>query len=201
MGFQPPHCQKCQPGTFASRASIGRLAIIFGVLSLVALRAASVPAPTREYEVKAAALYNIIAFTDWPESAFKSPDAPLVVAVFGRGLILNALADLVQNEAWRGRQIVIERNPLVADAKSAHVVFISRTEQARWPFIRGQLAGKPVLIVSDADDFARDGGTVQFTIERNKLRLVVNLTAARAAQLQISSRVLRLAEVIGTATD
>lgn len=164
--------------------------------------AAPPPVATGEYEVKAAALYNIIAFTDWPESAFASADAPLVIAVFGRGSpITGIIADLMQKESWRGRRFALQRNPTPAEARAAHVVFVARTEETRWPFLRSQFAGRPVLTVGDADDFAEQAGIVQLGIVRNKLHLTVNLAAARAAKLQISSKVLRLAEVIGAGSD
>jgi hypothetical protein len=63
--------------------------------------------------------------------------------------------------------------------------------------MRGQFAGRPILTVGDGDDFAAQGGAVQLSIERGKLHLTVNLAAARAARLQISPKVLALAEVIG----
>jgi hypothetical protein len=165
--------------------------------SVVSIAAAAPPSASREYEVKAAALYNIIAFTEWPESAFASADAPLMIAVFGRGPIAGVIADLIPKESWHGRKLALRSNPPVADATTCHVVFVSRTEQTRWDFMRGQFAGRPILTVGDGDDFAAQGGAVQLSIERGKLHLTVNLAAARAARLQISPKVLALAEVIG----
>jgi hypothetical protein len=111
------------------------------------------------------------------------------------------IAELIQNESWRGRRLVLQRNPTVTEAKSAHVVFVSRTEQARWPFLRTQLAGRSILTVSDGDDFARQAGMVQFAIDRNKLRLTVNVAAAKAAHVQISSQVLQLASVVAKSSE
>ena len=57
--------------------------------------------------------------------------------------------------------------------------------------------GRPILTVGVEEGFAQQGGVVQFAVDRNKLRLVVNLRSARANGITISSKVLRLAEVIG----
>jgi len=53
-----------------------------------------------------------------------------------------------------------------------------------------------VLLVSDVEDFARRGGMVQFTLRDNKLKLVVNLPAVRDAGLKLSSKLLRMAEIV-----
>jgi hypothetical protein len=58
------------------------------------------------------------------------------------------------------------------------------------------LSNRSILTVSDADEFARSGGMIRFRLENNKIRLQINLRAAKAANLAISSKLLRVAEVI-----
>jgi hypothetical protein len=50
--------------------------------------------------------------------------------------------------------------------------------------------------VSDADRFAERGGMIRFVTDRNRIRLQLNLTAAEAAHLTISSKLLRVAEIV-----
>ena len=172
-------------------------AVLFAV-SLAAVRAVESPPPVaREHEVKAAALYNIISFTDWPATAFSAPAAPLVIGILGQGPVSDMLQLLVQNETWHGRRLLLERYTSPEQAKNCHVLYVARSEQPRWNAVRSQFAGRTVLTVCDAPNFARQGGIVQLGIERNKLKLTVNLAAARAANLTISSKVLRLADVVG----
>lgn len=168
-----------------------------GLAARPILRAADARQASLESEVKAAALYNIIQFSGWPTSAFADDGAPLVVAVLGRGPVADLIPSFVSNESWHGRRLVIERYQSADQVKDCHVLFVGQSEHAAWPALRSRLSGKPVLTVCDRETFARDGGVVQFGIERNKLRLTVNLGAARAAGLTISSKVLRLAEVVG----
>lgn len=152
--------------------------------------------PSREHEIKAAAFRNIIAFTEWPETTFGSEDSPLVIGVLGRGEIATLLEEFIGSETWRGRNVVVRpvSNPI--EARSCHALYIAQSERARWLGMNGQLAGAPILTVSDIPDFARKGGTVEFAIQRNKLRLIVNLRATRDCGLTISSKVLRLSDVI-----
>lgn len=147
-------------------------------------------------ETKAAALYHVIAFSDWPSTAFASPNSPLLVGVLGEGPVGALLVDVTRGETWRGRSITVRRCATPAEARSCHVVYIATSEQGRWRTLNRQFVQLPILTASDAVDFAREGGIVQMSVDRNRLRLAVNLAAARAGGLVLSSKLLRLAEVI-----
>ncbi len=56
-----------------------------------------------------------------------------------------------------------------------------------------------MLVVSDIDGFAEKGGMIGFTTDTN-VRLEINLTAARAAGLAISSKLLRVGRLAGAPT-
>jgi hypothetical protein len=150
-----------------------------------------------EYETKAAAFYNVLAFTNWPSEAFSSPDAPLVIAVAGHGRIASLLDKIVAGETWRNRKIVVEHYESARQVKFCHVLFIAQSEQGNWPKTRALYTNRPVLTVSDAANFATLGGNVQLAIEQNHLRILVNLSTTGANGLQLSSNLLRLATIIG----
>jgi hypothetical protein len=60
------------------------------------------------------------------------------------------------------------------------------------------LRGSPVLTVGEADRFLADGGLIRFFLEANRLvRFEVNLPAVERTPLKISSKLLRLAKVVG----
>jgi hypothetical protein len=182
------------------RVMLPRLLRVCTAGCILALFAAPFAVPAvnsnREHQIKAAALYNIIAFTDWPETAFASPDAPLVLAIVGQGPIASLLGEFIENETWHGRRIQIRRVNSVAEARGCHVLFLARSAQGSWRNVGGQVAAQPILSVSDEGNFAREGGIVQLAIDRNRLLLIVNLAAARRAGISISSKVLRLAQVL-----
>jgi hypothetical protein len=68
------------------------------------------------------------------------------------------------------------------------------------PEILGSLQGFSVLTVSDIDGFAEEGGVIQFVIEEDRVRFVINLEAASRAKLKINSKLLALARVINRVT-
>lgn len=158
---------------------------------------AASPAALNENEIKAAAFYNVLAFTSWPSEAFAGPDAPLVVAVIGHGPIADLLDQVVSGETWRNRKIVVVKYATAEKIAPSHVLYIARSEHANWPKIRASCANRPILTVSDAVDFAATGGNVQLAIQQSRLRIFVNLAATQANGLQLSSNLLHLATIIG----
>lgn len=154
-------------------------------------------APTRAAHAKAAALSNVIAFTEWPKSAFATEDAPLVLGVVGQGSVTALLEQYLANEAWLGRRITLRHVGSSSEAHSCHVIFVTDLEHARWKVLAPAIAGRPILTVSDAAGFAQQGGIVEFVLDRDKVQLKVNLGVAREAGLTISSKVLRIAQIIG----
>lgn len=153
--------------------------------------------PSREYAIKAAALFNFVPFIQWPAEAFPDSDTPVVIGILGPDPFGPLIDSLVDHETFRGHPIQVERYDSLASIGRCHVLFVSRT--ALHDDGRNQLASlasRPILTVSDAAGFAQAGGAVEFYTDRNRLRMIVNLTAVRTAGLNISSKLLRLADVI-----
>jgi hypothetical protein len=171
-------------------------AMLLTLIAATEVRAAIPPEP-REYAIKAAALYNIVSFTEWPDSAFAQPDAPLVIGVLGTGPVADLIDGLVQDESWRGHKLVVRHFARIADVRTCQVLYVAHSEQSNTPEVRKRFSHRPVLLVSDADNFAAEGGAVQLAIERNRLHILVNLAVTRSSGLRLSSNLLHLATIVG----
>lgn len=175
-------------------------AILTSVLLLVrgaGLAGQTAQAP--EYQVKAVFLFNFAQFVDWPADAFPDADTPFVIGVLGDDPFGSVLDQTVRGERLGGRSFQVRRYQRVDDIKTCHILFISRSEESRPESMPAGLKHRPILTVSDAEGFAERGGMIRFVTDRNRIRLQINLAAAEAAHLTISSKLLRVAEVI-TAT-
>jgi hypothetical protein len=83
-----------------------------------------------------------------------------------------------------------------AGAASCHVLFVDETASTALRRVaEGLLHG--VLTVSDLPNFARVGGDIGFFYAANQLRFQINIEAARRGGIGFSSKLLRLADVIG----
>jgi hypothetical protein len=150
-------------------------------------------APGREYQVKAVFLYNFTQFVEWPPAAFNGNE-PMVIGVLGENPFGNYLEETVSGEKVTGRKLVVRYYKEVKDIGNCHILFIGGSTKAKEAM--AAVSGKHTLTVSDADEFARSGGMIQLYIEHNKVRFKINNTVAKGAGLTISSKLLRLADVV-----
>lgn len=151
---------------------------------------------TREYDLKAAFLFNFARFVEWPASAFGSADEPFTIGVLGEDPFGAALDALVHNEKVDSRRLVVRRYRSVEEIKSCQILFISQSESPKEEEALLALKGRSVLTVGDTDAFAAKGGVIRFFTDKNKLRVRINVDAAKQEKLTISSKLLRAAEVV-----
>ena len=53
-----------------------------------------------------------------------------------------------------------------------------------------------VNTLTDIPDFATSGGIIRFMTRENKIKLQINLAASKEADLNISSKLLQVAEIV-----
>jgi hypothetical protein len=147
-------------------------------------------------EVQAVFLFNFAQFVEWPGDAFPDPQAPLVIGILGKDPFGSFLDETVRGERVRGRTFRIDRYRRVEDVKDCQILFISRSEAMRLDGILSALKGRPILTVSNGEDFERPGAIIRFILDESKVRLSVDLEAAQAARLTFSSKLLRSAEIV-----
>ncbi|MGZ5493427.1 MAG: YfiR family protein [Thermoanaerobaculia bacterium] len=143
-----------------------------------------------EYQVKAAYLLNFARFVEWPADVLPA-SSPLDIVVVGddsfgvlRGTSANGHTIRLQHLRWD-------------DVLTPYqIVFISASEEAHLPEILRNLGHNSVLTVSDIDRFSLRGGVIEFRMVGNRLRFDINRSAAIAAQLNISSKLLSVARAV-----
>jgi hypothetical protein len=177
-------------------------ACLTAVAALIAVGvvAPALAAPASEYQVKAVFLYNFSQFVEWPPAAFAGPDSPVVIAVLGHNPFGTDLEAAVSGERVGTRPLVVRHYNDVSEVSNCQILFIDKSEAAKLTAIATALRGRNVLTVSDVDDAAKRGIVIQFVTESSRIRLRINVTAARAGGLTISSKLLRPAEIIDTGT-
>jgi hypothetical protein len=163
---------------------------------LLSVSAACWAAPS-EYQVKAVFLFNFAQFVEWPARAFPGPQAPFVIGVLGQDPFGSELDAVVRGETVDKRSLVIERYSNISELRDCHILFIARTEMGELPKILEALKGRSVLTVSDADEGDQSGIMIRLLTRSKRIRLRIDVGAARAGNLVISSKLLRPAEIVG----
>src|SRR5690348_14171777 len=149
-----------------------------------------------EYELKAAMLYNLTRFVEWPASAYADAQAPTVLCILGQDPFGGSLASIVSKQAVNGRRTEIRHISNDKETRGCHVVYVSSSERKNIVPILSTLKGASVLTVGEMAQFAVRGGMIQFSLEEKQVRFEINLEAASEADLKISSRLLVLARVV-----
>ena len=182
-------------GRLPHLAVLAALAFV-ALLGVAADRAAGASRATREYDLKAAFLYNFAQFVEWPADAFEGPDAPFVIGIVGTDPFGHSLDEIVAGETVHGHPIVVRRWRTIEEMGPAHVLFIGRGQAARIGDLAAAVDDRSILTVGDGDEFPTRGGIIGFVVAGNHVRLVINVARARAANLTISSQLLRQSQLV-----
>lgn len=180
--------------TTSSRRGALLLACALVVLSGFA-RAESVP--SKEYQIKAAFLFNFVKFIEWPPQAFKAADSPICLGVLGDDPLGSALDEVIRGETVHDRRLVVLRSRRIEDLRGCHLLFISGSEKSNVKDIIDTLGGQPIVTVSDIEGFANNGGVIQFFLDDKKVRFEINPLVAKRLDLRMSAQLLALGKAAG----
>jgi hypothetical protein len=149
-----------------------------------------------ETRVKAALIYNIARFVQWPADPRTDADAPLVIAVIGSDRAASALERTVDGRRVHDRRIRVLRSAPAAEDPPPHILYLAQSHDAGAARLIERFADHPTLVISDDPKSCRLGATLCFFRERQRVRIVVDDDAAAASGLSISSQLLKLARPI-----
>jgi hypothetical protein len=166
---------------------VGARAVAWIVLTT--LTTASFAESGLEAKVKAAYLYNFTKFVDWPDL----PAEGFTICVVGSEAVGQNLSELASRQT-KGRSLSIETG-VPSDPTHCQVLFIGQREPRAVDLI-GRTRGGSVLTVSDATNFARQGGIIGFFDEGGKIKMEINADRANAAKLKISSKLMEVGRLV-----
>jgi len=168
-------------------------------LGITALFCERVHAQGKEYQLKAAFLFNFAQFVDWPSTAYASDKATFRIGVLGDNPFGTSLSHTISGESIKAHKMEVVTGGSLEELKGCQMIFISKSERGQIDDILGKLDSGPVLTVSEMDGFAQKGGMINFFLDGSKVRFEVNPDAAKKCGLKISSQVLSLGKLVKTA--
>ena len=90
--------------------------------------------------------------------------------------------------------LIIMHYQNINEVNNSQVLFIGNDEESL-PAVLSLLNDRSILTVSDSPGFAEEGGMIGFVTINNKIKLQINLDKAKAAHLNISSKLLGVAAI------
>ncbi len=148
-----------------------------------------------EARVKARLALTLARYTQWPAGSFAPGGDALVLCVAQRSETLALAFGELAGQTVAGRTVRVLTSPPPA-AAGCHLLYVQDGAERDAAALLAAARGAPLLTVGDADGFAARGGMVELVNVNDAMRLDVNLRALRAAQLELSSRVLQLARQV-----
>ncbi len=152
--------------------------------------------PLPEYKIKAVFLFNFTQFVEWPDDAFNSNNDPFIIGILGTDPFGSYIDQAVAGEKVGTHPITVVRYRSVNEINNCRLLFINIADDDDLRSVLSSLNNRGVLTVSDMKGFAASGGVIGFITQNNKLRLQINISAAKAEGLNVSSKLLSVSTIL-----
>lgn len=153
-----------------------------------------------QYKIKIAFIYNFLKFVDWPGDKSPKRTNSATVCITGDRQFSNFFREL---QGTHKQDLAITINDTVSpkDIPSCNVLYIGHNAEENAASLLAYTKGHPVLSISEAKDFADNGGIIEIMrvgknvglFSKDKINLRINLREAEADNLNIDARLLQIA--------
>lgn len=150
----------------------------------------------RSADLREAIVFKLLMFVDWPEGPSREAGEPFRFCVLDNGTRRSLMAEL-DGKRLRDKTLTllrIERD--AASLRQCHAVFIDGGNRRHLAAVAAGTRGAAVLVVAEGDQAIQEGATIALSTAGGRPAFDVNLAAARAANLSISSKLLRIARSV-----
>ena len=198
LGFtlRPPSFGRAKSRSARSKAGGRVFSLLLFILSFTAFGLGQAQEQSKEYQLKAAFLFNFAQFVKWPPDSFTNDDAPFCIGILGDDPFGAALEETIRGETIDNHRMTVARARRMEDLKDCQMIFVSRSEEGRVGEILSQIGTRPILTVSEVGSFAQDGGDIDFYLSEGKVRFEINPQSAQRCGLRISSQLLSLGKIV-----
>jgi hypothetical protein len=146
-----------------------------------------------ELQVKAALIFRLASFSRWPDERFGRKSDPIRLTILGNRKLYETY---IQSSARKiGKHpIKVSYADSPKDIEDSHILYVDAKQSSS--FFAG-IDEPPfgVLTIGDSEEFAKDGGIVQFSIKNNTLNLTVNVVASEKARIRVDTQVLEISDI------
>lgn len=141
-----------------------------------------------EYQVKAAFIYNFIAFTKWPDDT----DPTIHLCIYGQDPFGHEV-DKLERKSVHNRNIKVERINKPQETRNCQVIFFSSSASKEMKDILDDIQHQPILTLADNANAIAQGVIINMSLVQEKVVFEINLGIARKSGLDLSSKLLQLA--------
>jgi len=141
---------------------------------------------------KAAFIYNFAKFTRWPTTEDNVEKTTINLCTLGKDQLVDDLSRL-KGKVIKNKTLSVKpfESPDECD-----MLYIASSKNNSYKNTLHSVSTKPVLTISEIKNFAVSGGIIELTHNKGQTRITANLNAAYKSNLELSSRLLILANII-----
>lgn len=151
-----------------------------------------------EYTVKAAFIEKLTHFIDWPaNSPLSSSNHVFSLCVIGKNPFAGHLQQLSKLTKIKRKKVLFLKISSSLEIQRCDLLFIANESSLPINDILKTTKHFPVLSVCDTPGFAEHGCIINFFTLKGRLGFEVNLDRAKASGFNISSRLLKMARIVG----
>jgi hypothetical protein len=151
---------------------------------------------SKEYEIKAAFLYNFTKFVEWRADHFETSTEAITIAVCGPNRFGDELQKIVKGRQVNGREIVVKFAEAADEALDAELAFVGAIAEERVAETVQTLNAAGIVTVGETRAFAEAGGMIVFVLEGDKVRFEIEVGEAERRGLKISAQLQKLAKTV-----
>jgi hypothetical protein len=151
-------------------------------------------AAEREQKIKAAYLYHLAQFIDWPKTHALRTTAHITICTY-KDSAFNAYLQSLQQRKAKGREIRVQTLPSNKFETQCNIIFTDSQHEPKSPLLK-QYAENGTITVGELPSFIEGGGLIALTTFENHVRLLINFEKAKASGLYVSANLLEVATIV-----
>lgn len=149
-----------------------------------------------EYAIRAAMLFNLTKFIDWPAWKMDHSHPIFLVCILGHDPIEPYTDRYLQNQSVMNKPVQLKMIKDLNDATGCHILYVSANGKRNFERAAADLTKAGVLSVSEQSVSRNSAQIVGLPLDNDHVHLDVNLGAAQSGGFSVSSKLLRLATVM-----
>jgi len=173
------------------------MVLLIGVLCLMPPQRTPQPNELNADTIKAGFLFNFAQFATWPGDDGSVRKVRLCVQ---RGVLDETVFAGWGDSAGPNRKLgltMVDRPGQTFPPIGCDLIFVGPPNAAETePGLIAMARRDHILLVSDGPGFASSGGHIELFLDKSQYRFRVNLSELKRSGVELSSKVLRLAEIV-----
>lgn len=154
------------------------------------------PTADRENSIKAAYLYNLLKFIQWPDQRIQRNNS-IEVCTFS-GVAINSQLNAITLRKAKGRRISIRIiSPDDTIPSSCFLLFISSINNKLNSVIKlNNQDNSAILTVGESEEFLKTKGHVALVHKKDHVQLQINIRRIKQNKFNVNGKLLEIAKII-----